>query len=587
MPTLCSAPIRSEEEVVLVRRQAREIAAALGYDANDQTRIATAVSEIARNAFLYGGGGSAEFSCDLEKRVFTIRISDQGRGIADLPRILRGDFQSTTGTGMGLVGAQRLMDDFQVKSAAGKGTVVTLGKHLTTKGPSTSRQLTKIATAASASSPHSALEEIRHENQELLRVMDELRSRQEDLVRLNAELEHTNRGVVALYAEIDEKAEKLRRADVMKSRFLSHMSHEFRTPLTSIMALSRLLIDEMDGKLTPEQRKQASFIRKSAESLLEMVNDLLDLARVEAGKTVVRPVSFTVSNLFAALQGVLKPLRGVIRPLSKPEDVELIFEEIGEIPALYTDETKVTQILRNFVSNALKFTESGEVRVRAQLGAGGESVLFSVSDTGIGIPSAHCDAIFQEFSQIDTPVQRKVAGTGLGLPLAKGLAEVLGGAVRVESMEGQGSTFYAEIPLFFPEEVTAPPVETGQADILLIDDEEVSRYLVRQALGSSLSSMEASDGMTGIEMARKRKPRAILLDLRMPQMNGFEVLRELKADPSTNGIPVTIMTAQALTNEELAILQGDAAAVISKELLSQPDGAERLRNALVGERHSS
>ena len=581
--TLSSALIRSEEDVVRVRRQVRQIALALGFDANDQTRVAAAVSEIARNAFLYAGGGEVKFLCDIETGWFTIRVSDSGRGIADLPRVLRGDFQSATGMGMGLIGAQRLMDDFQVTSEIGKGTVVKLGKRLTVKAPANSQQLAKVAQAIAVSAPRDLMDEIRHENRELLRVMDELRARQEDLVRLNGELEHTNRGVVALYGELDDKAEKLRRADVMKSRFLSHMSHEFRTPLTSIMALSRLLIDEMDGTLTVEQRKQASFIRKSAESLLEMVNDLLDLARVEAGKTVVRPARFTVSNLFAALQGVLKPLRGVIRPLAAVEDVELIFEDASGLPQIYTDETKVTQILRNFVSNALKFTERGEVRVRAELAPNRKRVVFSVADTGQGIPQAHLETIFQEFAQVDSPMQKKVTGSGLGLPLARALAQVLGGDVRVESSEGKGSTFYAEIPLEYAEEPAVAASSESAAEVLLIDDEEVSRYLVRQALGSSVTSMEASDGASGIEMARERQPRAILLDLRMPQMNGFEILRELKADPATTRIPVTIMTAQALTNEERATLEEHAAAVLSKEILSQPGGAERLRNALLGE----
>lgn len=577
---LYSAGIESEEDVVSIRRKAREIAALLGFDLNEQTRIATAVSEVARNAFTHAGGGAAEFLADIDTRWFIIRISDQGRGIGDLSRILAANGSTNPLTGMGLAGAQRLMDDFKVESQSGKGSVVTLGKRLTPKAPQTPQRLHKLAAEIAKSAPRSLLEELRQENRELLRVMEELRVRQEDLARLNAELEHTNRGVVALYAEIDEKAEKLRRADQMKSRFLSHMSHEFRTPLTSIMALSRLLTDEIDGPLNNEQQKQAMFIRKSAESLLEMVNELLDLARLEAGKSVVRPTRFTVASLFSALQGVLKPLRGVLRPLSGTASVELIFEEADDLPELYTDETKVAQILRNFVSNALKFTERGEIRVRAELSGDSRAVVFSVADTGIGIAPAHVETIFQEFAQIETPMQQKISGSGLGLPLAKGLAELLGGGVRVESVVGEGSTFYAEIPLT----LAAAPESAPEAEpaVLLIDDEEVSRYLVRQALGTSLSSIEAPSGKVGIELARSRHPRAILLDLNMPQMNGFEVLRELQADPASKQIPVVVLTAQALTQEQLDVLDGRVAAILSKEVLSQPDGPNRLRTAIVG-----
>ena len=272
-----------------------------------------------------------------------------------------------------------------------------------------------------------------------MRTLDELRQRQEELTRLNRELEDTNRGVVALYAELDERADHLRRADEVKTRFLSNMTHEFRTPLNSILALTRLLLDHVDGELSPEQERQVYFIRKSAENLSELVNDLLDLAKVEAGKIVVRPAEFEVRNLFGAL-------RGMLRPLLLNTSVNLVFDEPEGIPPLNTDEGKVSQILRNFISNALKFTEQGEVRVSAKLSPDGRSVVFSVTDTGIGIAPEHQDIIFQEFTQLENAVQRKVRGTGLGLPLSKKLAELLGGSVSVASELGLGSTFSATHP---------------------------------------------------------------------------------------------------------------------------------------------
>jgi two-component sensor histidine kinase len=230
------------------------------------------------------------------------------------------------------------------------------------------------------------MEELRQQNADLLRTLDELRQRQEDLSRLNRELEDTNRGVVALYAELDERADHLRRADEVKTRFLSNMTHEFRTPLNSILALTRLVLERVDGELSVEQERQIHYIRKSAENLSELVNDLLDLAKVEAGKIVVRPAEFEVRNLFGAL-------RGMLRPLLLNTSVNLVFDEPEGIPSLCTDEGKVSQILRNFISNALKFTEQGEVRVSARLSEDGRhdgredarKVVFSVADTGIGI----------------------------------------------------------------------------------------------------------------------------------------------------------------------------------------------------------
>src|SRR5690606_29686600 len=226
------------------------------------------------------------------------------------------------------------------------------------------------------------------QNQELLATLAELNARQDELIQLTRELEDTNRGMVALYAELDEKADYLRRADEMKSRFLSNMSHEFRTPLSSIRALSRLLLDRTDGELTSEQEKQIAFILRQSESLSELVNDLLDLAKIEAGKIEVRPAKFDVGELFSAL-------RGMLRPLLVTQRVDLVFEQPPERLVMETDEAKVSQILRNFISNALKFTEAGEVRVWTEILPGGESVRFSVRDTGIGIAPEHQRIIFE------------------------------------------------------------------------------------------------------------------------------------------------------------------------------------------------
>jgi signal transduction histidine kinase/CheY-like chemotaxis protein len=579
---LATIGIRAEEDVVEARRQARDIAARLGFDPNDQTRLATAVSEIARNAFNYASGGTVEFSYAGDGNgagVLEVRIADQGPGIADLKKILNGSYRSKTGMGLGIVGAKRLMDDFRIDSAPGQGTTVTLTKKTPVSAPRlTPQRLHKMTAEISKAAPVNILDDLRRENRELLRVMDEVRARQDDLSRLNAELEDTNRGVVALYAELDEKAERLRRADQMKSRFLSHMSHEFRTPLASILALSRLLIEGADGNLGSEQMKQATFIRKSAESLLEMVNDLLDLARVEAGKSVVRPTRFQVSSLLGAL-------RGVLRPLQTNEAVDLVFEDASMMPPMHTDESKVAQILRNFVSNALKFTEKGEVRVTSKVAADGRTAVFSVSDTGIGIAPENVDLIFQEFGQVDSAMQRKFRGSGLGLPLSKGLAELLGGKVWLESAPGKGSTFFAEIPLVYQgADAEAPRPEPqsrrSSCDLVVIDDEEVSRYLIRQTVGQGLAMVEATDGPSGIEAARQQNPRGILLDIRMPGMSGFDVLRQLKADEATRDIPVIIITSKILTPEERAILASQATAVLSKEVLSQPDCGARIRHAI-------
>jgi signal transduction histidine kinase len=256
---------------------------------------------------------------------------------------------------------------------------------------------------------------------------------------MELELAETNKGVVALYAELDDNAVQLKEAADLKSRFLSYMSHEFRTPLASIMSIAGILIDGMDGPLTAEQRRQIEFVQGSVRELSEMVDDLLDLAKVDAGRISISPEWFEMVDLFAAL-------RGMFKPIVASSTVSLIFEEPEAVPRIYTDDKKLSQILRNFISNALKFTSEGEVRVTAMM-VDEHTVEFAVRDTGIGIAAEHIPALFSDFAQVDTRLQKRLRGTGLGLSLAKKFATLLGGQVAVQSEVGKGSRFSVMIPV--------------------------------------------------------------------------------------------------------------------------------------------
>jgi signal transduction histidine kinase len=273
---------------------------------------------------------------------------------------------------------------------------------------------------------------------ELEHLRSQLGAQQAEIASLQAELAETNKGVLALYAELDENALQLREAADLKSRFLSYMSHEFRTPLASITSISDILLNRMDGPLTPEQQKQLKFVQGSVRELTEMVDDLLDLAKVEAGRISISPEWFEMVDLFSAL-------RGMFRPIVSSDSVSLIFEESGSVPRIYTDDKKLSQILRNFISNALKFTPAGEVRVTAAM-ATEDTVEFAVTDTGIGIAPEHLPVLFSDFVQLDTRIQKRLRGTGLGLSLAKKFSELLGGSVSVESQLGKGSRFSVLIP---------------------------------------------------------------------------------------------------------------------------------------------
>src|SRR5690242_11915973 len=275
MKPLTSISLRTERDVVQARQAGRDVAAALGFDRQDQIRVATATSEMARNAFRYAKNGKVEFLLETEvPQRFVIRIDDAGPGIPHLNDVLDGMYQSTTGMGKGIVGTKRLMDAFDIKQSPSGTTVVMLKEIPVTTPVVTEVSLERLQRQLQKQTPANPYDEIESQNQELLKTLAELRSRQEELVLLNRELEDTNRGVVALYAELEERADFLRRVSDLKTSFLSNMSHEFRTPLNSIISLSRMLMeDEEAASLTTEQRKQVRFIAKSAQDLSEMVND--------------------------------------------------------------------------------------------------------------------------------------------------------------------------------------------------------------------------------------------------------------------------------------------------------------------------
>lgn len=570
---ILAVSVQSEQDVVTARQRARQLASLLGFDQQDQARIATSVSEIARNAHAYAGRGRVDFSIDVRAspQFLWIQITDHGAGIRDLDTVLSGHYVSPTGMGIGIAGTRRLMDRFHISSAPGEGTTVRFGKAVPAKAkPIEMPQISRLCATLAQEKIAGADQELQRQNRDLLQTLDilrlreaELERRHQELTRLNAELDETNRGVLALYAELDEHAIALRRADEMKSRFLSHVSHEFRTPVNAVLALTRLLIDRTDGDLSPEQEKQVFYIRDAAQQLADIVNDLLDLAKVESGKTEVRIAQIDVGQFLGAT-------RALMRPLATRDTVNLIFEEVAPGLTLHTDESKLGQILRNLISNALKFTSDGEVRVSAQLSRTGDAVSFTVTDTGIGIAERDQERIFQEFAQIDNPIQKHVKGTGLGLPLSRRLATLLGGTLTVKSALGSGSTFTLLLPVQ-PQSDTPDPISvanstygTSSNTILIVDDEPAARYLAQQLLrGTRFQTIEAN-GADAAERARFERPALILLDLIMSDRSGFEVLNDLKSHETTSAIPVVIHTSKAVTEADLSRLGGRQLAILPK-----------------------
>ncbi|TCB94412.1 sensor histidine kinase [Micromonospora zingiberis] len=435
--------LRVEQDIFVVRQRGREVAAAVGLEHQDQVRIATALSEVARDLLRAVGGADVAFG---------ITATPDGRchlrvDLDPVGPLVDGRYEPQSGA------VARLVDTLSVVAVAGD-TVVRMSRRIpVTAQALTAERLEQLRAQVGQSVPGTVEEELATQNSQLIAALDEVRSQRDELARLNEELEQTNRGVlalyhqltdeleetnrgvVALYAELDEKSAQLRSASESKTRFLANVSHELRAPVTAIIGLARLLTDSASDPLTLEQERQVGLIRSSASDLLSLVNELLDLAKAESGR--IEPNWTDVD-----LRAVFGQLRGTLRALRTASEVELVVEEPPAPATVRTDEVLLAQVLRNLLHNGLKFTSRGEVRLRAQRDGDGWKLL--VSDTGSGIPAELHERVFEEFYQAPGPA--RVGGTGLGLPYARRLVTLLGGTLELSSVPGQGSTFTVSLP---------------------------------------------------------------------------------------------------------------------------------------------
>ena len=436
--------LRVEQDVFVVRQLGREVARAVGMEQQDQTRLATALSEVGRVMLASGNDADVAFTA-LPNGVPTLRVEVENPVPGGAARL-----------GPQLKQVGRLVDTMEVGDGE-TGTVVRMARRLPASAPPLTRErMDEIRAGLAGHVPGTPLDELNVQNQQLIAALDEVRAQRDDLARLNAELEETNRGVmalyhqlsdeleetnrgvVALYAELDEKSVQLRAASEAKSRFLANVSHELRAPVTAIIGLGRLLTDSASDRLTEDQHRQVELIRTSASDLLSLVNDLLDLAKAEAGR--IEPNWATVD-----LKAMFGQLRGTLRPLATRPEVDFLIDEEPAVPAIRSDEVLLAQILRNLLTNALKFTAEGSVRLTVR--RVGDDVEFIVADTGTGIPAELHERIFEEFYQVPGSQGIGGKGTGLGLPYARRLVGVLGGALRVNSTPGTGSTFTVRLPV--------------------------------------------------------------------------------------------------------------------------------------------
>jgi signal transduction histidine kinase/ActR/RegA family two-component response regulator len=340
-----------------------------------------------------------------------------------------------------------------------------------------------------------------------------------------------------------QAVDEMRKADQLKSQFLANMSHELRTPLNSIIGFSRVILKGIDGPITELQQQDLAAIYNSGQHLLNLINDILDLSKIEAGKM---ELNFEENvNIADLISSVMSTVSGLV----KDKPIKLYRELASDLPGVRADPLKVRQVLLNLLANAAKFTEQGSITINARLQPGVDhqlEILISVTDTGTGISPEDRNKLFQPFSQVDASATRKTGGSGLGLSISRHLVEMHGGRIGVESEAGKGSTFYFALPVPVKSKPISDSSKPAQADdplVLAIDNERPILQLYERYLKNhGYQVYGLTDPTQAVELARKLHPFAITLDVMMPSCDGWQVLEKLKSDPETQNIPVVICT---------------------------------------------
>ena len=405
----------------------------------------------------------------------------------------------------------------------------------------------------------------------------ELEQSNEKLEQQRQALDHQNRILRESQIEVERKSRDIQEANQYKSEFLANMSHELRTPLNSTLILSKLLKDNPKGNLSEEQVEFAETIYSAGNDLLALINDILDLSKVEAGKLDIYNDTFSIDKL-------LKGLKNIFQPLVKTKNLELFIESDLTQDILHTDRQRLEQILKNLISNAIKFTSKGSVTIRVT-SPRAQELAFSIIDTGIGISQDKVEYIFEAFRQADGTTNRKYGGTGLGLTISRNLAKLLGGTLSVQSSQGSGSTFTLTMPVTPDTKVQSePPVSrpsiqakvmeqtptdppktlpyieddsaklpnTERKVLLIVEDEVVfAKVLMSMAREQKFLCLVAQTTEQGFELAKEHRPDAILLDMKLPDGSGLSLLDKLKENARTRHIPVHVISSADYAREAL------------------------------------
>ncbi|MFJ3338053.1 ATP-binding protein [Streptomyces sp. NPDC086766] len=581
---LITIALREARDVVTLRRCCQSACRAVGLTGAPLVRLATVVSEAGEQ--LLGAPGLTARLCLQGTDTVALFACFQWRGPVRPPSTL-------------LTAATRLLDDCRLLSADGHRHELVLAQHAPASGPSAAELADAVrAQLAGAEGAADLIDTLRTQNRQLLVALEESQAQQEELQRLNAELEETNTGVlalyselaaeleetnsgvVALYAELEDKTRQLELAGEYRTRFWANVSHELRSPVNSVIALARLLLGPGADPLTAEQRRQVALVQTSGSTLLALVDELLDVAKAESGRLEPHPVDTDLRTL-------LHQLRGTLQGTASP-GVTLDIPDHAQLHSLCTDEVMLARVLRNVLSNALKFTAEGSVAldVEEREHDDGARFVFRIQDTGVGIPADDLERVFEEFYQVRGAHQRGRAGTGLGLPYARRLTELLGGTLTLDSEIGRGTRVTVEIPAHLPQ--TAPDAEdTGPAptgpgpdnrppaplwrSVVVVDDDEAFLAGLRPLLDRLAGSVTVlTDSGRAVATVARERPDAVLLDLNMPCPDGYEVQRLLAEEAATRAVPVVVLTALDPADVDRARLT-HARAVLNKSRLTAAD----------------
>ncbi|MFJ2744907.1 ATP-binding protein [Streptomyces sp. NPDC087440] len=591
---LLEVALGSAQDVLRLRRTGLSVCKVLGLSGAGTARMVTVVSEIGQS--LLGAPGLTVSLRVAGPAEGTPAHGTSADGTPDALLVVRFHWRGNTPLDPSLVqAATRLLDDCRYVPGDAPATPgaslplasVTLAERLPATGLTLAERTECARSALHRTDDVDLVEALRTQNHELLLSLEESKRQQEELQHLNEELEDTNSGVVALYselaqelektnsgvvalyAELEDKTRQLRLAGEASTRFWANVSHELRSPANSVISLARLLLAPDAEPLSAEQSRQVSLIAASGNTLLALVEELLDVAKAESGRLDPLLVPTDLTTLFHQLRGTLL---GTAQP-----GVVLAIPDVPQGLHLVTDEVMLTRVLRNILSNGLKFTDYGSVRLTLDTeDRDGESwFCFTVRDTGVGIPADQLERIFEEFYQVRGPHQRGRSGTGLGLPYARKLTELLGGRLSLTSVAGEGTVVTVELPAETRLSDAAPDLpEPGVAlleSLVVIDDDTAFLASVRPTLERIAPRVteisEVYDATAVLDTVKRAAAQAVLLDLMMPALDGYQILQHLAADPATARLPVVVITSADATDVDRTRLV-HARAVLGKTHLT-------------------